>query len=349
MRKFENKVSVCIVALAAAVIFNAYITNQREEVIIDSINTIGRVLPTLNSSQQASKLKGEMLYGYVKQKIGKLRLNLDKTSNEVLDYVEKAIAFDEVRRSSCFEKQPFEFPLYHQQYRKDWEETELTEVSKKYVLSKDLLCPEVFYFHHGLKFANQKIKDYIKNKDILDCGAFIGDSVLVLKDYNPRMIYSYEFSRANIKSFHKIMRENGIASGYKLIDKALGDKPAQIRVDTLQKFYSGERLRASNKGYLVDVVTIDEEAKKHKFNVGFIKIDVEGEGMNVIKGAINTIKQQRPVMAIAVYHNSEELFGIKPFLESKLKNYVYEFQFQYFHPYDFNELILFCYPKEIVK
>jgi len=127
---------------------------------------------------------------------------------------------------------------------------------------------------------------------------------------------------------------------------SMGDKSGQICVDTREEF-SGERLKASDNGYLVDITTIDEEAKKHKFNVGFLKIDVEGAGMKVIKGAINTIKQQRPVMAIAVYHNNEELFGIKPFLESQLKDYVFEFQFLSFYLGNLTELTLFCYPKEL--
>ncbi len=192
--------------------------------------------------------------------------------------------------------------------------------------------------------------DYIKNEDILDCGAFIADSIWILRNYKPKMIYSYEFSKANIEFFKRTMQLNGINSGYKLITKALGDKSDQIRVDTKKEFFSGEQLKASNNGHqVVDVTTIDEEAKRHKFNVGFLKIDVEGAGMKVIKGAINTIKQQRPIMSIAVYHNNEELFGIKPFLESQLKDYVFEFQFLSFHLNNLTELTLFCYPKELTS
>ena len=77
-------------------------------------------------------------------------------------------------------------------------------------------------------------------------------------------------------------------------------------------------------------------------------MDVEGYGMPVIKGAIETIKRDRPVLVLGVYHNSEELFGIKPYLEANLENYVYEFKLQHFLKEDFDEMILFGYPKEII-
>jgi hypothetical protein len=96
------------------------------------------------------------------------------------------------------------------------------------------------------------------------------------------------------------------------------------------------------------MTTIDEEVKKHKIqNVGFIKMDVEGYGLPIIKGAIETIKSHRPVMSLAVYHNNDELFKIKPLLEQLLDNYVYEFHLHQFVDNDFAELVLFCYPKEL--
>jgi hypothetical protein len=98
-----------------------------------------------------------------------------------------------------------------------------------------------------------------------------------------------------------------------------------------------------------EMTTIDAEVKKHNMTVGFIKMDVEGYGMPVIKGAIETIKSQRPVLSLGIYHNHEELFHIKPFLEKHLTDYVFEFHLQEFTSGDFNEMILLCYPKELAE
>jgi hypothetical protein len=94
------------------------------------------------------------------------------------------------------------------------------------------------------------------------------------------------------------------------------------------------------------MTSVDAEVQKHNINVGFIKMDVEGYGLCLIQGAMNTIKSQRPVMSLSVYHNNDELFKILPLLRQQLTNYVYEFALNAFYG-DFGEMVLFCYPKEL--
>lgn len=62
---------------------------------------------------------------------------------------------------------------------------------------------------------------------------------------------------------------------------------------------------------------------------------------------MDTLKTQRPVLSVGIYHNYEELFEIKPLLQKELKNYVYEFQLHRFSKGKFVELTLFCYPEEL--
>lgn len=131
---------------------------------------------------------------------------------------------------------------------------------------------------------------------------------------------------------------------------ALGDKISKINVNMVEEIGGDTKLTESAFGRnVIQMTTIDEEVKKYKLSVGFIKMDVEGYGLHVIKGAIETIKSQRPVLSLGIYHNRDELFKIKPLLEKHLKNYVYEFKLQGFDLFDFNEMILFAYPKEILQ
>lgn len=252
----------------------------------------------------------------------------------------------------CWEKFEIAFPTYQYEHEQHWL-SEKPQIMKKYNIRSDYICPEVFYFHHGLRFADRKILDYIKDKDIIDCGAFIGDSVLVLRNYTNKTIYCYEFSKPNIRDFEALMRANNISSGYKIIPNALGDKIYKICINNSNETNSAEQLVASGNanenGYIVDVTTIDEDIKKYGFKIGLIKMDLEGAGMQVIRGGVETIKKHRPVLSLAVYHNTDELFGIKPFLEKHLDNYVFEFKLQQFHLGNFDEMILFAYPREIME
>ena len=57
----------------------------------------------------------------------------------------------------------------------------------------------------------------------------------------------------------------------------------------------------------IDVITVDSLSLD---NVSFIKFDVEGSECEAIEGARSTILKSRPVMKIACYHRSEDVFAI---------------------------------------
>jgi FkbM family methyltransferase len=231
------------------------------------------------------------------------------------------------------------------EYQKDWTEKMVAIGQKCAECGIKGIFPEVFYFHHGLRFANEKILAYIKNKDILDCGAYVGDSVLALRPYTNGTIYSFEFSSKTIAKFRSVMGKNGIKSGSVLIEAALVDHSAVLSVADTGKHNNG--LCVCPNGNVVRMTTIDEEVKNRGINVGFIKADLEGYAFRMIKGAINTIKMQKPELSIGIYHNYEELFEIKPFLQKEVEDYAFEFQLHHFSEGKFVELTLFCYPKEL--
>lgn len=56
-----------------------------------------------------------------------------------------------------------------------------------------------------------------------------------------------------------------------------------------------------------EVITVDSLGED---NISFIKFDVEGSELAAIEGAKETIKRDRPVMKIACYHRSEDVFTI---------------------------------------
>jgi len=57
----------------------------------------------------------------------------------------------------------------------------------------------------------------------------------------------------------------------------------------------------------IDVVTVDSLSVDR---AGFIKFDVEGSESEALEGAKETIRKDRPVMKIACYHRSEDVFAI---------------------------------------
>lgn len=48
--------------------------------------------------------------------------------------------------------------------------------------------------------------------------------------------------------------------------------------------------------------------------VGFIKLDLEGYGVRALRGMEKTIRKDRPVLSLSIYHSPEELFETKKVL-----------------------------------
>lgn len=81
-----------------------------------------------------------------------------------------------------------------------------------------------------------------------------------------------------------------------------------------------------DKGKLnVNVTTIDNEVETNNINVGFIKADVEGSALELIKGGKNTIQKCIPLLSIAIYHNFDEYFEVRKYLNSLTSKYSYKY------------------------
>lgn len=90
------------------------------------------------------------------------------------------------------------------------------------------------------------------------------------------------------------------------------------------KLYLSDRLSEnsmvpiSNKWILINVDTLDNIVKKNGLKrVDFMKIDVEGAELQVLKGAEKTLEKFRPFLSIAAYHWPGEVEEIQKFLASK--------------------------------
>ena len=54
--------------------------------------------------------------------------------------------------------------------------------------------------------------------------------------------------------------------------------------------------------------------------IGLIKMDVEGAELAALKGAIKTLKNSRPALALSAYHRKEDLITMPQFIKSVYGN-----------------------------
>ena len=95
---------------------------------------------------------------------------------------------------------------------------------------------------------------------------------------------------------------------------ALGDQNNEIYIDD-SNVSSGNVLNIKNTGNKVQMTTLDSFVEKNNIKVGLIKTDLEGFEQPFLRGALNTIKKQKPVLIISIYHNYSDFFDIKPMIE----------------------------------
>lgn len=206
-------------------------------------------------------------------------------------------------------------------------EKELNTVGRIIKFPAKHIDESVFYFHHGLKLLPQSLRDYIKNQDFIDAGAFTGDSAIALNEYGYKKIYSIEISLKSIKRYKENMAANNISTGrYEIINAGISASEGELPVSVADTGSSGFSLiRKSGKYDEITVIkrTIDDIASGYNISPRFIKADIEGAGLDFVKGASATLKRYRPVLSIAIYHNPSEFFGIKPLLEEMLPDYVF--------------------------
>lgn len=216
----------------------------------------------------------------------------------------------------------------------------------EYFLPLNGFAENVFMHDYGLKYIPKEIIGYTKGKDFLDIGAFMGDTaVFFAKKYEPNKVYAYEPINTNIELLSKSISKNN-TNNIVVINKGIGDKE-----EVLDMYFDPQELSNSsiNKAITenlfnkqeVQITTIDEECKNR--NVGLIKMDIEGAEYSAIEGGIETIKRDKPVLLISLYHTGKDFFEIPSLLRKIVPEYKLRFMdLSLTHP--FFEKVLIAYP-----
>ncbi|NYB52438.1 MAG: FkbM family methyltransferase [Methanobacteriaceae archaeon] len=152
-----------------------------------------------------------------------------------------------------------------------------------------------------------------KNDTIIDCGAYQGTfSVLASQQVGEKgLVIAFEPDPANIKKLLHNIKLNNI-SNIIPVNKGLWNKKTQLN---FKKNDKGSSLifeeNMANSTINVSVVSLDQELDNLSINnVDFIKADVEGAEIELIKGSKKILLNNKVNLAIASYHqlNGEKTY-----------------------------------------
>jgi FkbM family methyltransferase len=150
---------------------------------------------------------------------------------------------------------------------------------------------------------------------VLDLGACWGDTALYFAEKvgDKGKVYSFEFIPKNIEIFHKNIEMNPILkSRIELVPQPVSDK----NENTIFFMDCGPASQIKTAPFTeqtgsASTITIDDFVLLNNVQkVDFIKMDIEGAEPAALKGAINTIKNFKPKLAIAIYHSMSDFVNI---------------------------------------
>lgn len=200
-------------------------------------------------------------------------------------------------------------------------------------------------------------KEYLKNKDIIDAGAYDGDTAVLFSNYTNKKVYSFEPSSQNYELLITNIKQHYLKK-VTPIKLALGDSNSPLYLfnekccsKIISKNDIGKTksechisIPEQKRIELVNSITIDNFVKKNNLNIGLIKVDIEGFEQKLLKGAEETIKKQRPILIISIYHNEDDFFNIKKTIENWNLNYKFRINRGPFYKYIVTETLLIAEP-----
>jgi len=152
----------------------------------------------------------------------------------------------------------------------------------------------------------------------VDCGAFDGDTMFLLSKLKQetRKIVLFEPDVTNYNNLINNIKESEIKKEIISFPCGVWDKTEKVRFSSGS--YAGCKITEEGNDF-IQCVKIDDALQN--FLPTFIKMDIEGSELKALKGAERTIIENRPDLAICVYHKIEDMWEIPLLIKSINANY----------------------------
>jgi FkbM family methyltransferase len=182
------------------------------------------------------------------------------------------------------------------------------EAINNFRLNRDIKYLSDFKFRLEEQYFEEFI-DFNKLYNFVDGGSFDGSSTEEFIRKQPLYSNVYVFE-PSLNSYHLIKKKFIDNSKIKLFNKGLWN------IETTLYFNSslGSASKIEINGEVkIETMTLDSIIDN---KIDFIKLDIEGAEMEAIEGAVQTIKKNKPTMAVCVYHNQSDFISVPKMLKS---------------------------------
>lgn len=193
-----------------------------------------------------------------------------------------------------------------------------------YYLPVNQFDSSVFFTRYGIDKLTTL--DSVRNKHIIDAGRYVGDTALLFSSYTDKNIHVFEASPSNMDIIRETIRLNHL-DNIVPVSKALGEKSGTATFSLGERNSCNSLVERPGYNYPdhieVPVVTLDDYVRENNIEVGLIKVDIEGGEQLLLRGAVETIRTQHPILLISIYHSANDFFEIKPMIEKMCDKYTF--------------------------
>ncbi len=181
----------------------------------------------------------------------------------------------------------------------------------------------------------QYFKPYIKeNTTILDCGAYVGSHTILMKKLNRNNdIFAFEM----MPEHYKIIQDNIKLNNFDNIltfNFALGDKIKRIKLPNIDYIntnnnnfdgnfmdgnFGGIDINMTNSNVDIMMINLDFILPLIVKPVSFMKVDVEGNELDLLKGAKELITKYKPIIEIEIWTKNNKY---NEFIKSDMWEYL---------------------------
>lgn len=200
--------------------------------------------------------------------------------------------------------------------------------------------------HYGLRYLEKAELRSIENRDVIDAGSFDGSSArFFLQNHPVQRVFCFEPDPAN---FAHLMNDSlaELSSGRIVATQvALSNRMGLAIMSPAGMGSSRAKAElVEEPRIVVRSKTIDGFLKDFpEANIGLIKLDVEGDGVLALQGAVQTIRTHRPVLIVSFYHTPQEFAETPPYLLDTFPEY--SFRVRKVAPNLFKEHVMIGVPK----
>lgn len=175
-------------------------------------------------------------------------------------------------------------------------------------------------YFYGLQ--NDELYIHKEDEVWVNCGSAIGDTILMYfaKGYSAKRVYAYEGGNESVY--------NELKKNIALLPKHLFEKVKLVNC------------------FIANDTNWENEIKE---KITLVNADIEGAEVYLINTMKEKLIEDRPVIALCVYHKIEHLIDIPKMLNNLLKDYVFllrKYPCTVASPRRTSELVLYAIPKE---